>query len=401
MVQSRFSFLGIFLISILLSCKSKEPVVENKEPQRASENLSTPMSGFKAGISNLLPLITSPNDFIKQENRNSLLNTIEQLILNVRSLNHSPVISSIDPSLNYISKELESDLENSLMSVRLQRLDYARYRLMHIVSYCVECHTRTNLGPSFHSENFEKRLVELKPLQRAEFLISIRDFDKALEELEKATKENGVETNYFDLDRAIRYSLAISIKYKRSADLSSKIIQKVSAGGRLPFYLRHNVAAWNEAIKDWQTEKPTIIDLDYVDRLMEKAKKAQFGFSDRGGDIYYLRAISILHQILEQQISKAEGAEKNETLGKIFFYLGTCYEATRDLAVWQLHEKYFETCIHKSPGTVWAEKCYLQYKESLEVGYSGSNGLDIPTDVQKKIEELKSLSEIKTDVKKQ
>jgi hypothetical protein len=106
---------------------------------------------------------------------------------------------------------------------------------------------------------------------------------------------------------------------------------------------------------------------------------------DKGGDIYYLRALSELHLLMTQQLPPQQ-------IGETLYLTGVSYEAVKDLSIWTLHENYFESCIRTVPKTDWAKKCYKRLEESIYFGYTGSSGTNIPADVQMRLQSLQKLA---------
>ena len=55
-----------------------------------------------------------------------------------------------------------------------------------------------------------------------------------------------------------------------------------------------------------------------------------------------------------------------------------------------VHEDFYESCIHRKPHSAVAMRCFDAYKASLEFGFSGSRGLDLPSNVQEELGKLKN-----------
>ncbi|MDO9181111.1 MAG: hypothetical protein Q7U04_01820, partial [Bacteriovorax sp.] len=56
-----------------------------------------------------------------------------------------------------------------------------------------------------------------------------------------------------------------------------------------------------------------------------------------------------------------------------------------------LGDLYLKDCIRKYPASPYAKKCYQEYSDSIEAGYSGSSGTDIPASERRELLKLKSL----------
>jgi hypothetical protein len=234
-------------------------------------------------------------------------------------------------------------------------------------------------------------LTNLKKIERGEFLLATRQFDRAFLEFEGVIKENlNNGGNLFELDRAVRYALSISIKYQRDPRKSLEISKIIQSSDRAPYYLRLSSGQWIKAIQEWKKEKNQSYDnvedvLKRCENLIRLGKNSQVGFADRGGDVYFLRALSILHLILPKEL-------KTDSLGEALYLTGVSYDAVRDLSIWSMHEDYYEACVRQVPHSKWSEKCYSKLEESIYFGYTGSAGVKLPIDVQMKLEQLQKLA---------
>ena len=381
--------LGALLVAIS-ACQSTKTGKENAE-ETAQAGLTSSMKDFKQNLVKLLPVVIDSKQFGAPENRQRIDQEVANLLEISKQVVHSPQVEHLDPSLRFISTAFTDDLKRAKESLDSGKREFARYTLMNVTAYCIECHTRTSSGPSFNTPQLEQSLKEMKPMERGEFLLATRQFERAFSEFESVIRSSlGSNGNLFELDRAVRYALSISIKFQRDPKKSLVIAQLVSGNERSPFYLRQSAKAWEQAIKIWTKEKPLKSDkvedlLKHSENLVKEGRNFQFGMADRGGDIFFLRALSDLHLVLGHELSK-------DQLGESLYLTGTSYEAVRDLSIWSLHEDYYDSCIRQVPHSKWSEKCYSKLEESIYFGYTGSSGLKLPTDMQIKLEELKKLA---------
>jgi hypothetical protein len=380
----------IFFNAIFSACQSSKTTLA-ESPSNQPPTLAGSMQGYKESLSRLLPFIIDTTQFNHKENKEKIDTSISSLIELSKQVVHSPVVQHMDPSMRFISNAFSDDLRRAQESIAAGKREYARYTLMNVTAYCIECHTRTSSGPTFNTPELEKTITSLKKMERGEFLLATRQFDRAFLEFENVMKENIASGgNLFELDRAVRYALSISIKYQRDAKKSLEVAKIIESSDKAPFYLRQSAHQWSLAIQEWKKEKvqtsgkPEDI-LKRSESLVRLGKNAQAGFSDRGGDVYFLRALSELHQVLAVELNK-------EHLGQALYLTGVSYEAVRDLSIWSLHEDYFESCIRQVPHSKWSERCYSKLEESIYFGYTGSAGVKLPFDIQLKLDQLQKLA---------
>ncbi|MFN7263116.1 MAG: hypothetical protein ACK5UJ_04855, partial [Pseudobdellovibrionaceae bacterium] len=345
--------LSAFLIlgaTIFWGCQSTDKKAES-EPRKG---WPADMASLQQSIEVLLPLAADQKKFADPKNTQLIDRELANLARVSKSVEHSPSMVVRDPSVQFISSALTEDLEKTVDSWRSGKLEYARFSVMNVTSYCIECHTRTSTGPDLKSETLRQSLQALPSIERAEYLLASRQFDAALEVLEKILKDSStMQGDFMLVDKAIRYSLAISVKFKRDPKKSLQLVRLVLENEKAPFYLKQNAQSWKMAIEVWSKEKArsrqTAGDiLATVRDLLRKADETTSSSMDKGGDIYYLRALSELHLLMTQQLPPQQ-------IGETLYLTGVSYEAVKDLSIWTLHENYFESCIRTVPKTDWAK----------------------------------------------
>ena len=395
-----FCFVGLSmgLFMGLSGCESADSKKGEDIPV-SSGSFSGSMQSLKNSLTDLLPLIMDPKQFNEDANQLKIRKEVSNLVKNSKDISHSPMVQNTDPTLRFVSSAFTEDLKRADESLEAGRREYARYVLMNVTSYCIECHTRTDRGPSFQTPEIEKTLVGLRSIDRAEYLVSTRQFERALVEFRSIIgTENLKDLNLFELDRAIRYSLAISVKFLKDPQKSSEIVDQVLKSPSTPFYLKQSARAWQKAINEWKKEKLSSVQKPQASAganevlrtsrtLVEKGRLQQNGVGDRSGDVYFLRAISDLHSLMMNSEKLSPGVR-----GEGLYLLGLSYSSVRDLGVWALHENYFESCIRQQPHTKWSQACYQKFEESVLAGFSGSSGVRVPLDTQQRLGELKKLA---------
>lgn len=384
----------LLLAAGVFGCRST-PVVERVTSPAETAAFSGGMRELNQVLMALLPLVVDPTQYNRPENQSVIDDKVQKLVQLSGAVNHNPDVLQKDPSVHFLSKAFAEDVDRISQSLKLGKRDFARYSLMNLSAYCIECHTRTSTGPSFQTAEFSQTLGKLSGLERGEFLLATRQFAPALKEFsafidEGVSKQPHFSDIAFNLERAVRYALQITVKYLKDPKKSLEIVQKIRSAPGAPFYLRQNALGWEKAIKEWMKEKKskdTSVSgiLKTCHRWIRLAREGQSDSGERGGDIYFLRALSDLHLILSAKLNQNE-------LGETLYLTGLSYEAIRDLSIWTLHENYYETCVRSVPHSDWSEKCYQRFEQSVYFGYTGSAGVQLPAGIIKQLEELKALA---------
>jgi hypothetical protein len=380
-------------IILQLGCSNKpsKPIEDPSVNAGAPTAIQANMQTMKQTMEDLLPLIVDRQAFEAPQNSPRIKADLKQLNEISRNVDHAEFKAKMDPSFGFLSEGFREEIQRSEESFNEGRLEFARYSMINLTSYCVECHTRTASGPAFQTPNLAQALTRLKPLDRGEYLLAIRQFDAAMKEFMQVL-ENGhnEKFNFYDYDRALRYSLSITVKYLRDPIKTEAVILQVLKSEHLPFFIRQASSQWLASVQLWKKEKPTqnlrINDrIAMAERLVQRGRQAQQGQTDRSGDIDLLRGLSELHQILWVDLSKPQ-------LGRVLLLTGQAYESVREMNLISLHENYFETCVRRVPHSSWSMSCYKSLEESLFMGYTGSSGTHMPKDVQTRLAELEKLA---------
>jgi len=383
--------LVLILALATISCQSQQTPSNPTAEVSNSATWTGNMRDMQQELTRVLPMVMDKSEYENPANQQELAKEISHLVKLSKTVSHNSVAMQKDPSVKFISQAFVEDLERVDESFRLGKKEFARYNLMNVTAYCIECHTRTSMGPSFQSAKIDSTLQKLTGMERGEYLLATRQYDAAFAEFSQIIQKGlAGKYDFFTLDKAVRYALAITVKYQKDPKKSLEIVHKVRDSQSTPYYLKQNAKGWELAIREWKKEKKNADSsvssiLKRCDEWVRKGQRMQVGFVDRGGDIYFLRALSDLHLILSAKLTP-------DQLGEALYMTGLSYEAIRDLSIWTLHENYYESCIRKVPHSNWSKKCFKNYEESIYFGFTGSSGTRVPDETAARLKELKSLA---------
>jgi len=120
-----------------------------------------------------------------------------------------------DPSIELISSLFKQEAQHLQWAAKNKNTDYARHLVLSMTQYCIACHTRTPGGIEFSSRSGNEKIEALNATERASYLISTRQFDLALAELQKQLSDQKLpEENLRDWERSTRLALSLSIRVK-------------------------------------------------------------------------------------------------------------------------------------------------------------------------------------------
>lgn len=393
-MRNKFQYIGFILGGLLVASCTSSPTAEKSASPGAGVGsdtlaLSKPsMQGLKAGLDRLFPFLLDPKSFYASENEKNISEQILSLETIAQGVSHAGSAQSSDLTVTFLSRGFQEDMKRSKEAFQMGHKEFARRSLIGMTAYCIECHTRTQNGPSFQNSQVESILKKAGGLERGEYLMATRQFDAAFAEFDQVIKSTAAgASSVFVIDRAVKMALIIAVRFQGNIGNAQMVVDDVLKSSQVPFYLKATAQIWKSGLDEWRRDSKNKAKdtLKVSQALVQKGYSKSQGRDDRAGDIEMMRAQALLHPLLAQEKDKLK-------LGEILFLLGQTYEVVRDFAMWSLHEDYYEACVRKAPHSAWSMKCYKNLESSVVMGYTGSSGTAIPADVQEKLKELKILA---------
>lgn len=369
------------------------------DPSLAAEKKwSKKMHDLADTVSSLLPDLvsnnkSSSNDIKRLEKQTKRLMDLAHTVNMGPNSPNNVLPPDADPTITFISSLFERETKHAYQAIKAGQTEYAKSVLKMVTGYCIACHTRNDQGPDFPVFPLKARVDSLPEIEKGELFAATRQFDKALASFESVIANTEIaKKRQIEWGRAVRNAFMISIRVKRDPDKALSILQKIETLPSPPEFFKGYLVAWKESITHWKKEgtwvaaKQTEESLfKEATRLMEEGRKLQKFQFDHSADVQYLRASSLIHDLLSSH-------PHGRRTGEGFKMAGIAYELLEDRFISPLPEMYYEACIRQSPHTKNALECFQRYEERIYFGYSGSGGTSIPEDVSALLQELKSIA---------
>lgn len=355
------------------ACKS-EPKAESKASTNgAPPSWSANMQELRESLLKIEPYLVDEKKFAATESEGLLKKELQHLADLTKNVTHNPTLISRDPTVRFVASQFSQDIQRSAESFEQGKKDFARYQLMKVTGYCIECHTRTQQGPQYEGVDKNKNLQSLSRFQKAEYLISVRYFDEALKLLtEEISNPEGA--SFARAEKSAKYGLMITVQFQQNPVKALEFVKKIEESKAVSIALKEKAKTWKASLNAWKNEKPGALGAGISAYRKMAAKK--------DSDVDLMRALAGILPWLSTEL-------KPEELGEGLYLVGNCYEGLNDLSFFNLHENYYESCVRLVPRTQWAKKCYSRLEESIRFGYSGSGGTHIPIEIQLYLENLK------------
>jgi hypothetical protein len=370
------NLIAMSLLLSLMACRSEPTASEalsNAAPPVVQPTWSGSMRALQSSLSTVEPLIFDTAQFTDPKNQNLLKSEIHKMAVESKNISHNPTLISRDPTVRFVTSQFSDDLQHVDENFTSGKKDYARYRLLKVTSYCVECHTRTQQGPEFNFGRVEPFLQKMSAADQVEFLIANRKFDWSLNLVEKAISSPRQNMPHsWDIERLVRQGLQVAVQFKQDPASADRIISAIQKNPDSPFFLQQNLPRWKASIDHWKTTPGPLKDIASA-RALSK---------DRKSEVDDMRVIASLLGLLSKDL-------KPDELGEALLLTGESYENLNDMSGMALNENYYESCIRQVPHTKWSKICFQKLESSTVLGYSGSSGTHIPLEMQIHLEALK------------
>jgi len=349
----------------------------------------------------LIPLSLDATRWSAPESQEKTLASLRRLEVAATALQDHG--KSHEAGFREIAINLGNDLSEAHERYRLGAFEEARFFLTGSLQSCVSCHVRL---PSSHSFPLADELMgqievdALTPREKAWMLVIVRRFDEALKTWEELIADPKIPAGQLDATGVLVDYLNVAIWVRGAVERSSKTLSKFGQRKDLPFYLERRVREWVAALAELDAARfseSAVPSNSLGTSLAREAGEVVAGPYGRDGLIQDLAAASQLVRWLEQDRIKMASVTRNRTpeernnAALAYYWLGVVEARSLDGFWVNLSERHLEAAIRSDPTGPIAEKAYALLEETQVLGYGGSSGVHLPTDVWNLLQELRQL----------
>lgn len=299
-----------------------------------------------------------------------------------------------DPVLKFVARDFSSDMQSAYLSAKSGNVGVAKSIIRSTSNYCISCHTRNDQGIQNTAGFLAVDVGDLKGIEKADYFAAVRQFLPALDAYDQIlTSPHFSETNTKEWTTGMKKSLAIAVRVERSPSRTLELISRVFDAKSVPLSFREAALNWRRATKEWRDTEKKETSMNNVEKIKEArllVRKGQLSIQDawnrEAGLIYFLRASSLLNDILIKQNGASDYSEA-------LYLSGLSAEALRDVNLWTFDEIYYESCIRSKPHSENSKKCFARYEALQFLGeayYVNENTTIEPAQITK----LKQLREL-------
>ncbi len=382
--------LVLILVSVALSgCNSKSKTEDSK-----AANWAGKMQSLAADVRELVPYIYSRQAFFDPQNSGRIKSGLKDLTKQTHSITPEMAKGFFgnDPLVAYSLEGLQSDFDRSLDAFSMGQVEYSRSVAKSAINHCFRCHSVSKEASQGVAPSWDltpSQLSGLSSLERIDLLVAGRRYEEATQALESLMIDKDfIQNSPFDFEAALRKYLSLMIRAENNPDRPLKELDRILETKGIPFYVAEQARAWRNSLLEWKKRKPAkkSIKTSFVQARahIARAQDIQQYAKDHAGDVEYLRATDLIHEVLRT-------IKEPKQMADAYLLLGQAYEVLDELGYWNLHERYYEACITTLPHSDLARKCYGRLEASVYMGFSGSSGVHIPPNEKLRLVRLQGL----------
>lgn len=350
------------------------------------------MNGVYESFVKVIPYVYSDDDTIAVLKKDSakkaeLLKNLADISEYFKNARHVEYLQrpGFRPSLD----TMNSHLRDTINSVQNDNYAFAQKRLTAVTSLCVSCHTQLSAHGSKNA--FGDAIAKSKredfnsDYAYGNYLFLVRHFDESQKYLDLAIEKAIKDSKSSELFSSLRRIISIHTKISFNFIKAREFIDKYRKNLALPVLARTTLESWHNSLLKWEKFDPTkvkSIDQFIKEHLapLEQLKEQMSG----DNDISLLIASGVLAKHLNDN-------PKSKNAPEILYWLSIADRRLSNTYFFTLSDLYLKDCIKLYPESSFAKKCYTQYEEAIEFGYSGSGGTDIPPSEKSELARLRGL----------
>lgn len=302
------------------------------------------------------------------------------------------------PSLESINEHLDQ----TLMSINAHNFLFAGKRLNTLAALCVSCHSQLSsesVKNAFGDEiNKSKRDNFDSDYGYGNYLFLVRRFTEAKVYLERGIDESlkkvgdatkGISASErdfnFELFSALRRLISLHTKVQFNFPMAQAFIKKYQNDKRLTGLSRETLNQWGKDLDRWKKFDPSSVKniSSFIKENLTPLEFDKVQLTNGDKDVTLLVSAGVLTKFLSQN-------PNSDLAPEILYWLAIAERRLSHTYFFSLSDLYLKDCVKKYPTSPYAKKCYQEYAENIEFGFSGSGGVDIPADEKRELDKLKS-----------
>jgi hypothetical protein len=350
-------------------------------------------------FSDLMDLNYPLDEFIAGKNDEKIKTHLEIIRNAFSKSNHNKTFAQVGfrPSFDTIIDYLDLTID----SFKSGHKQFAHARISGLPNVCLSCHGQ--LTDSYSSQ-FKIRLskVEAKKFggdfEYAHYLMALRStqksgdlFEKFIQTETKNSKKNRGVSSGARIDIALRKILTIHTRYSPDIKKASKVLKRIQKNNEFEKSYQNQLESWITQLQDFEKIPSEMFrpkDDETVHRFikgkLDLIVKNNYSVDDGSFDVALSVGAGAFYYYLNQN-------PNTEMAPELLYWIALYDRRMNNNLFYAISELYLTECVKRYPKSPFAKRCYDEYENSLMIGFSGSSGVNLPSEEEKKLKALKKL----------
>ncbi len=361
-----------------------------KADELSEKNLNQSMAEIGKMMSDVFPLIVAKRklDGGEEDQLKEAVTRLSKLFKEAKpfiDLKSTTYQISYDLVLEHLAK--------TERSFNKKNIEYTRKRLYSLGSICASCHTQDNSLRTLFS-GVTRQLFQ-DDFAFAEFNYISRDYNQAVKYFDKYLRSEARKT---ELDIIVPMQRLITI-YTQIYNTPGVAAKQLAEYRKLTDHTKETkeqLEGWIDGLKSLKSSGVTTVK--HVDFATLKKYVAQYiGDDDQASAEFFSTPQEEVSRVwLRGQLYHYLNTNPpSEEIPIILYWLSICDRSVGYDFYFSLADIYLKQCVLASPDHPYAKRCYKEYKEYIEITYSGSAGTFIPPALENELDKLRQALKIK------
>ena len=380
------------LISVLALCVVAAPVwytVGLAEPQDTeTSEAQTTMRGIFFTLTMVYTYSLNPEAFEDPANNAQIQAGLQALVANSSELERHG--SGLNPSYGYFRRSLVRDAQDALARFNQGQYMGSRFVISKMTENCVSCHTKLPTQQKFDlGEEFvnKKKIRKLKPEERVQIEVAMRQFDAALKTYEQLFVSPDMTPENLALLGAFERYLRLCIGALDDPQHANQTLEKYVQRTDVPAPFKSLVNGWIAELDAVNLEEAKGNELAVAKQLIESAEANRKHPSDRSRLVDYIVASTLLNRYIEA------GSSSDTDIAAAFYLMGVA-EARISRSYWISETDYLlEQAIRQAPKSEVAKQAYAFLSEYTISAHAEASAREVSPELRADLEELRKLIE--------
>lgn len=351
------------------------------------------MDGVYLSFTKIIPYVyndpaKAKNLFENQAKNKELIKNLENISMMFQGAKHVEFFQKpgFRPSLDIIN----AHLSETIGSIKSGNYKFAQKRMHAMTSLCISCHTQMTDKLAANSFGIDLEKESSREFENhyayANYLYLMRKFDKSITFYEKAITESLAKKDDQVIFASLRKIISIYTKIDFNYKKANSFIEKYESNKKLPPLAISLLNNWRVSLNKWKKfdAKKVKSAKVFVDTYLAPLESSDLSSVQGENDIAFLITSGVLTKFLSENMDQS-------LIPEALYWLAISERRLNESYFYSLSDLYLKECITKYSSSPFAPKCFAEYKENIEFGFSGSLGTDIPVEEKQELERLKKL----------